>query len=348
VMEKIIDKQDLQKLLNDLKKKYEVIGPTFKGGGTARYSYPTFAPIDALDDLILNYGTTMITLKKIFFPDNQKLYQFEKSDDGIRIKNIEDVWNEKKVFFGVHPCDISALLCLDKVLLEETFVDERYKNKREKSVIIGLTCDKPHSSCFCNTSAAGPDIEKGYDLLMTDIGDKYYVKSGTALGNDFLSAAYFKEADEKEIKQRNNQLEKIRKALPEPLDIEKISKTIALEDLDELFKPFTNLCFTCGSCNMVCPTCHCFTITEKTNPEHTKGVRNLIWDSCHYEKFATMAGNVNARPDVKSRFKHRVFDKYYYDANRYGTIFCVGCGRCRDFCPGHMSIRDAVKIIQEK
>ncbi|MFH1618023.1 MAG: 4Fe-4S dicluster domain-containing protein [Candidatus Margulisiibacteriota bacterium] len=347
-MEKLIDKKDLQKFFDDLKEKYEVIGPSLTGGGTAKYSYTTFAPINKYEELIPDYTTTMVSPKNIFFPDNQVLYKFEKDADGnIQVEDVEDVWSEKKVFFGMHPCDISALLRLDKILLEENFEDKRYRNKRENSIIIGITCNEPHKTCFCDTSGSGPDIDRGYDFLLTDIGENYFVRAGTDTGEKLLCADYFKKATEKDKKKRDEQIEKINKALPEKLDLEKIAQNISERDLDELLSEFASQCFTCGSCNMVCPTCHCFSIVERANPERTKGTRNLTWDSCHYEQFATMAGNVNVRPDVKDRFKHRVLDKFFYDAVRYGTVFCVGCGRCRDFCPGHMSIRDAAKKIQE-
>jgi len=346
-MEKVLDKKNLEIFFKDLQETYKIIGPTLKGGGTAQYSYPTLAPVEKLEDLILNYGVSMVSLKNIFFPDNQKLFRFEKSGDDVIISAHENGWAEKRLFFGIHPCDISALLCLDNALMDGLFEDSRYKSKRENSVLIGMTCASPGEFCFCNSSGAGPDIETGYDLLMTDIGNKYYVRSGSMVGYELLSAPYFQEATSDDTRQRAAQLEKVSHELPKPLSISQISKNILERNLDKCLKEYTDLCFTCGACNMVCPTCHCFTIVEKTNPEKNKGTRNLIWDSCHYEKFATMAGDVKIRPDVKSRFTHRVLDKFYYDANRYGRIFCVGCGRCREFCPGHMSIRDAAKKIQE-
>jgi len=348
MMEKLIGKKDLQKFFDELKAKYEIFGPTLKGGGTAKYSYTTFATINRFEELVLDYTITMVSPKNIFFPDNQVLYKFEKDVEGnIKIEDVEDAWSEKKVFFGMHPCDISALLRLDKVFLEDKFEDERYRNKRENTIIIGITCKEPHQSCFCNTSGSGPDINSGYDLLLTDIGKNYFVRSGSSIGEELLRADYLKTATDKDKKKRDEQIEKVDKALPDKLDLEKIARNILKRDLYELLSEFTKQCFTCGACNMVCPTCHCFSVLERTNLERTKGTRNLVWDSCHYEKFATMAGDVNVRMDVKDRFKHRILDKFYYDATRYGTVFCVGCGRCLDFCPAHMSIRDAAKKIQE-
>lgn len=346
-MDKVLHKKNLQRFIYDLQDKFELFGPRLAGGGTATYSYPTFARFHQEEDLILNYGTTMVTLKNIFFPDNQELFRFEKSGDGIVVQDVDNAWDAKRVFFGVHPCDIAALMKLDKVLLEEGFNDSRYKQKRANSIIIGHTCIEPHGSCFCNTSGSGPDSDYGFDLLLTDIIDRYYARSGTELGRALLSADYFVEPTEEEKQLRADQLEHLLKKLPDRLDTEKIIKKIPNIDFDKHFREFTDLCLTCGACNMVCPTCHCFSFLERTNDDKSKGSRHLTWDSCHYEKFAKMAGNINARSDVKARFRHRILDKYYYDAKRYGDVFCVGCGRCQDFCPANLSIREAVKKIEE-
>lgn len=341
-------KKDLQKFLYDLKETYDLYGPRLGGGGTARYSYPAFAPFDQEEDLVAAYGTTMVTLKNLFFPDNQELYRYKKKAGKVSVQNVNESWGRKRVFWGVHPCDIAALLRLDKVLLEGGINNPGYRQKRADSVIIGHTCNEPRDSCFCNTSGSGPDCAAGFDLLMTDIGDRYYVKSGTKLGQELLSGGYFIEPTEGEKQLRVERLESARRKLPRRLDTEKIAKKIPRLDFDVQFHDLTDRCFTCGACNMVCPTCHCFSFLERTNPDKSEGSRYLVWDSCHYEKFAAMAGNINIRRDVKDRIQHRILDKYYYDVKRYGEVFCVGCGRCLAFCPGNINIREVAEKIEEK
>ena len=102
---------------------------------------------------------------------------------------------------------------------------------------------------------------------------------------------------------------------------------------------------TCGACNMVCPTCHCFTILDKANVGKTEGKRVRIWDSCHYEKFAKMAGGFDIRPEKVSRLKHRLYDKFYYPFITYGEGFCVGCGRCIRHCQSEIDIREALREV---
>jgi len=78
-------------------------------------------------------------------------------------------------------------------------------------------------------------------------------------------------------------------------------------------------------------------------PDRRKEVR--IWDACHFEKFAKMAGGFDIRPDKLSRLKHRLYDKFYYPFITYGEGFCVGCGRCIRHCQSEIDIRDALREV---
>lgn len=346
-MERVLLKVDFQKFLEDLKAGFKVIGPTRKGGGTATYSYACFDEIRDLDDLEIDYKSSMVSPKMVFFPDNQELYEYEKVGANIKLTDLRDIWDENVAILGLHPCDIVAVLCLDRVFREQPFEEEYYKSKRRKTVIIGLTCTEPKRSCFCNIVDSGPDLKEGYDLLLTDIGDRFYLRSATELGNKLISADYFMDATEEERNKRSQEIARVSEQLGSGLDTNSIQRVMAEKYDDRIWDEFSAKCVTCGSCNMVCPTCHCFSIIDKTNPDHTRGRRVLVWDSCHFERFSLMAGNLNVRGEKGARFKHRIYDKYYYDPMKYGTIFCVGCGRCLEFCPSHIDIRDALKQLEE-
>ena len=114
-MEKVLKKKDLPQFLDDLKSNYEVIGPTKKGGGTSRYSHATFGTINRIEDLEIDYQSSLLSPKIIFFPDNQKLYAFKKAENRISLEDTRDIWTRERVLFGLHPCDIAAIECLDKV-----------------------------------------------------------------------------------------------------------------------------------------------------------------------------------------------------------------------------------------
>ncbi|MEW5723711.1 MAG: 4Fe-4S dicluster domain-containing protein, partial [Thermodesulfobacteriota bacterium] len=57
-------------------------------------------------------------------------------------------------------------------------------------------------------------------------------------------------------------------------------------------------------------------------------------------------GQPNVREEKSARYKHRLYDKFLYDPQRYGTIFCVGCGRCAEFCPSHINILEVLGKLE--
>ena len=342
-MENVIRKSDFfTHFFNDLKSQYDIIGPTRQGGATGTYSYATFDKIDRAIDLEIDYETVMLSPRKIFFPDNEKLYRYEKDGQDVKLTDLREVWNKKKVIIGLHACDLNALAYLDKVLIGRSFVDQHYQDRRKKSILIGLTCNVAGPRCFCSTMGTGPDIESNYDLLLTDIGSHYFVKTGTDLGEKIVSADYFMDASDQDKKLRNEKIAVVEKQILPKFAIDKVTSGIANRYHDKFWEEFSSQCYTCGACNMVCPTCHCFTINEKTTVDNSKGDRIIVWDSCHFTRFAQIAGNLNLREEKTSRFKHRFYDKFYYSKERYGMMSCVGCGRCKQFCPSHIDVQNAL------
>jgi ferredoxin len=99
-----------------------------------------------------------------------------------------------------------------------------------------------------------------------------------------------------------------------------------------LWEEKANLCYSCGSCVLVCPTCYCFDVREEANWDLKSGQRVRRWDGCMLEGFALVAGGHNFRKNRADRFRHRYFRKGKYLWDQMGHIACVGCGRCVTAC----------------
>jgi NAD-dependent dihydropyrimidine dehydrogenase PreA subunit len=94
-------------------------------------------------------------------------------------------------------------------------------------------------------------------------------------------------------------------------------------------------CFSCGSCNLVCPTCYCFDVRDDVNWDLKSGTRGRAWDGCMLTDFATVAGRHNFRKKRADRYRHRYYRKGKFVPEMIGDISCVGCGRCVTACvPG--------------
>jgi len=92
------------------------------------------------------------------------------------------------------------------------------------------------------------------------------------------------------------------------------------------------LCFSCASCNTVCPTCYCFDVQDDVNWDLKSGGRSRCWDGCMLEKFARVAGGHNFRGEPAERYRHRYYRKGKYVPAIIGECACVGCGRCITAC----------------
>ena len=77
-------------------------------------------------------------------------------------------------------------MCLDKVFLDEQFVDPYYRARRENSIIITLACGEPLPTCFCTSVGTSPAGTEGADIIAHDIGDVLLLETATAKGEAFL------------------------------------------------------------------------------------------------------------------------------------------------------------------
>ncbi|MEW6261754.1 MAG: 4Fe-4S dicluster domain-containing protein [Thermodesulfobacteriota bacterium] len=349
-MEKILMKQDLRSFLEDLHQDFVLIGPTRKGAGPTRtggitsHNYLSFAQVTDLDDLVLDYQTTMASPKRVFLPDREVLFNFKRTDGEVALEDSRPR-PEPRAVIGVHPCDLAALKKLDLVF-DENYRDPYYWEARDNTVVIGWTCREPASTCFCHAVVAGPDAEDGYDLLFTDLGERYFIKVGSRAGEKLAATEYFKDAGANEVRRRHEALASVQEELGQGVTTEGLRERMIASYGGEIWNQLSAKCAACGACNMVCPTCHCFAVVDKANVDETEGKRMRVWDSCHFESFAKMAGGVDFRKEKMSRFEHRLFDKFVFSQDRYGTTFCVGCGRCVKFCQNAIDLRQLLNHLR--
>ncbi len=337
-----IAKNRINELLEYLHGKYEVYAPVEVNGVSK------IARIEEVSSVIAIPYRTQISPKPIFFPQTQKFFRFRKKGEIFELEDyLEKEKRSNKVLFGVRGCDIRALQVLDRYMLGE-FEDPYYRRRREGTVIIGMSCDYPRESCFC-TAFGGMIPDSGYDLWFTDIGNYYYVDVGSEAGKELVSLEFFEPADDVDKKRRDEKIEKVereirRRTKIDLCEIKRCSQEIKKKAEDELWKELGELCVSCGKCNFICPTCHCFDVRDVTNLEGSEGERVRVWDSCHLYEYARTSAE-NFRKERKSRVRYRIYDKFVFPVMRYGIYACTGCGRCSEVCPAGINIRDVLRRL---
>jgi ferredoxin len=225
-------------------------------------------------------------------------------------------------------------VCLDEVFLTKGFVDEFYANAREKLLCVSIGCAQAAETCFCESMGIDPQLAPNADIMLQDCGDAFNVIAQTEKG-------------EAEVARWESYLEQ-GEAQPVACDQSlKVSMDGVVDKLEGMYEHpiWENLsikCLNCGTCTYVCPTCHCFDISQENRMK--EGVRFRCWDSCMFSEYTAMAGGHNPRPQKKERVRNRFMHKLNYFEERYGKTLCVGCGRCVEKCPVAL---DITRLIDE-
>jgi len=340
-MSKVITKDDVGALFGKLEDQYDVYAPVEQDG-------LIFYRNDD-ENVFLNFSNSRKPPKGVFFPQTEKMMEFEL--EGPRIVGVKDFAPDGRpiVVFGVRPCDARALQVLD-ALFSWDYVDPYFLRRRESAVTIALGCvlpDMPAESCFCTSVGGSPSSTDGTDMLWTDIGEKFLVESLTDKGNAILEVGrgLFTDAAQDEVEAAEEAKAKAAEAIARSLDAEGIPDALESTFDHDYWNEFAKRCLGCGICTLLCPTCHCFDINDVRLGG--QAWRERTWDSCQYPYYTIHASGHNPRPEKKHRQRNRVYHKFLYSAKNLDMLGCVGCGRCIANCPVNIDIIQVVDGAKE-
>jgi sulfhydrogenase subunit beta (sulfur reductase) len=340
MLPQVLKKSDLGAWIEALAKGRRVAVPVLKETSVNDRTDEKFSWEYMVDpaDVRMDYTVTVQGPKKFLWPSRQKVMAYSLAGDP---KPQAVIDHEPQVLFGVHPCDITAIATLDAAFAKGV-PDPHYLARRKDTAIVGLDC-----AAACDETSFCLDMgslypETGYDVMLTPQRDHYFVEVKTDLGQEIVKSAKLSPATKQDMQARQAFTEEKRgnfhyqlpcevKYLPEVLDA----------SYDSLvWEAIARRCFSCGSCNTVCPTCYCWDIFDDVAMDLTKGCRVRRYDSCQLDPFATVAGGEDFRKDRSSRLRHRMFRKGKYILEQTGRSGCVGCGRCERACIGSISIKE--------
>ncbi|MBM4039341.1 MAG: Ni/Fe hydrogenase subunit beta [Planctomycetes bacterium] len=332
MLPRVLDKRSFRSCVQALLAGHSVVGPMAKGDKFV------FDEIASPDELRMDYPISLLGPRKYFFPQSEAVLRY-KMGDGIAIEPTA-LPTQPRVVLGVHPCDMAAVYLLDAVFAKDQ-VDPVYKARRANAVAVGLDCKKPCDDYQFCLDMGSLSRREGYDLFLTDLGDRYFVEIVTERGKALLDGATRdarpaasddfaarQEIEEQKARNFRHKLPFDVKYLPEILD----------ESYDSLiWEAIARRCFACGSCNITCPTCYCFDVQDEIALDLKTVTRTRRWDSCQLHEFAKVATGENFRERRSDRLRHRMFRKGKYILEDYGRMGCVGCGRCDRVCVAKIS-----------
>ncbi|MCG9478850.1 MAG: 4Fe-4S dicluster domain-containing protein [Actinomycetia bacterium] len=337
---KVLTKDDYSRLVKGLIEDYKLIGPKKRDKAVH-----DFVHIKDIAELDTNYTrTTIPPAKKILFPPTEKLVEYEMGNQ-IKVKPV--IESEEAVLLGINAWDINGLNFLDKLFSTE-FVDENYWEKRNKLTVIGMDTE-PTETNFALSMDAEYATE-GFDIYLTDLGDRYFARVATPKGSQLLEAyTDAKDAGQKDFKDYDDYIDAYRAKFSNKVDIKSFYDNFEIiYDNEEFWKKTAKDCFSCGSCNLVCPTCFCFNVKDDLELNLKNGSKTREWDSCMIPEYGLVAGGHNFRPDKENRLKQRYRCKLKTFYDKFGQYSCVGCGRCIEACLAKINIAEDINSVKKE
>jgi len=340
---KTIEKQDLKNLIDIHFADIECIGPRQVGTNVNGNPIYQFLPVTSFDEISLDYERTEYSAKTYFIPYHEKLssFQFEDSNWTQEIKYRI----QPRVLIGLHPCDINALVKLDKVFAKNSYPSPYYLSRRTNTLVIGMDCLQPCSDGFC--SSVGADIVMhGFDLFLRDIGERYTVKVGSDRGFNALNKVNSTDITGEDRKRHLKYRKPFEKGFKKHVRTNNLPNILDIVFESDVWKKLGDSCLSCGSCAMVCPTCYCYGVTENMSMDFAKGEKVKQLYSCNLNDFARVAGGHNFRPDRHTRLKYRYYHQHRGFVESFGEPLCVGCNRCGRTCLANINPVDVIRDLQ--
>lgn len=350
---KFIAHADVAAWLAELASSMRVVAPRIEGDAVVYREH------DAAKGIELSRKPAE-SAKHVLFPRSEELFSFEYKRPAFFVpeKGKEDEIvpdaapvlaitppdePEPVVVFGMLGCDAGSVTTFDPICAGNKFADVYYLKKREATVLIVRACNEVLSTCFCTWVQGDPANRRDGDILATEVDGGWLLEPLTDKAERVMGSSLLQDA-EKSLEKKAQELHTAaRKALGDAPALDGIDKALFALFADAGFWQAESApCIACGACTHLCPTCHCFSITDETAGRG--GVRLRSWDTCMASLYTLEASGHNPRAQKDARLKNRIGHKFaYFPRNNDGRISCCGCGRCIKSCPSSVDIRQIVK-----
>jgi NAD(P)H-flavin reductase/Pyruvate/2-oxoacid:ferredoxin oxidoreductase delta subunit len=281
--------------------------------------------------------------KRFTFPPTVPIGRARRDGAAVR---FEPVTPEARpmAFLGVRACELAALRVQDRVLSGGPFTDPDYGARRSAAIVVAVQCTHPASTCFCTSMGTGPEARDGYDLALTELEDGFLVEEGSPVGVELLARLPVRPAVGAERDAALAAVETARSSIGDGVALPGLHDRL----LDQLDSPrwadVAERCLSCANCTLVCPTCFCTSIDQRSDLTGADTISERRWDSCFSDGFARVAGG-DFRPQVKDRYRQWLTHKFATWVDQFGTLGCVGCGRCVAWCPAAIDVREELAAI---
>jgi formate hydrogenlyase subunit 6/NADH:ubiquinone oxidoreductase subunit I len=341
---KILSKGQFRLLVELILQSNEVIAPKKVGTNVRGEPIHQFLPIGSFEQMDLDYQTTEYSAKTYFLPYRENLCRFDFEDADWEQEIAYRI--QPRAIIGLRAHDINALLKLDKVFTRDKFPSPYYISRRKNTFVIGLD-HVPLEDEF--SQSMGADIvTHGFDLFLTDLGDRYFVAIDSDRGFSLLNQVEVREVEEDDTQAYKEVRRQILEGFKTQINAKNLPNLLDLEFTSEVWEKWGNKCLSCGSCAMVCPTCYCYGVVAEVAMDFRTATKVKQLYSCNLLDFARVAGGHNFRPDQETRLKYRYYHQHRGFMEDYEEPKCVGCNRCGRVCLAGINPPAVIKDLYEE
>ena len=248
-------------------------------------------------------------------------------------------------FLGVRGCELAALRIQDRVLAEGPAVDPDFVARRASALIVAVECTVAASTCFCTSMRTGPEVaDDAADLILTEIAEGFLVRAGTDAGRAIADRLPLVDASAERTSRGRAAVAAVREAIGDPVALDGLAGRLAQRMDDPKWAEIAERCLACANCTLVCPTCFCTSVEQRSDLDGLASVTERTWDSCFSGDFAKVAGG-SFRSRREDRYRQWLTHKFSTWVDQFGTSGCVGCGRCIAWCPVGIDVRAELAAI---
>ncbi len=296
-------------------------------------------------DAYFDHTLPMQGLKRLVYPPEERLFE-TGPDMAVRESAVEA---RPTAVIGARPCDLAALDTLTQVFQAGPYPDTRFAARRQSLFLVAVNCARPADTCFCSSMNTGPRAEAGYDLALTElIGDgrhAFLVEAGSDAGRTLLEALPGEAASDAEKEEALEVSARAAAAMTRAM-VPGVEALLKRAYDHPHWEEVAERCLACANCTMVCPTCFCGTVEDRSSLDGATAERWRRWDSCFTLEFSYIHGGA-VRKETASRYRQWMTHKLSHWHDQFGRSGCVGCGRCIGWCPVGIDITAEAGAIAE-
>ena len=361
----LISRDGVEQLVRSLRRAgYAVIGPTRRDGAIVYDEIESARELPAgwtdehaagryrlrrRDDAALfGYVVGPHSWKARLHPPRRRLWRARRGSGRIELLP-EQCDAPRFAFLGVRSCDLHAIAIQDKVFVAPEHFDDVYRARREQAFVVAVNCTEARQTCFCASMDTGPRAGGGFDLALTELLDDgrhdFLVEIGSERGAAMLAAIDACAASDADLALAARASARAGSQMGRPLATDGRKEILQSSPEHPRWDEVASRCLACANCTMVCPTCFCTALEDRSELDGEHAERWLRWDSCFNPGHAYVHGG-SLRPSTRARYRQWLTHKLAHWVDQFGTSGCVGCGRCITWCPVGIDITEEAAAIR--